>query len=77
MTTVTLGLFFIRQGRASSPAVSTHTTDVEFALKLRLLDHQGQTRKERATLPAGSVRKHALSTPRIPTSSLEMRCRWS
>lgn len=46
MPTTTIGLFFVRQGRASSPAVSTHINDTgEFVLKLRLLDHQG-THKE-------------------------------
>lgn len=46
MPTTTVGLFFIRQGRPSSPAVSVHKSDAgEFVLKLRLLDHQG-THKE-------------------------------
>lgn len=46
MPTTTVGLFFIRQGRASNPAVSTHTNDDgQFVLKMRLLDHQN-THKE-------------------------------
>ncbi|RZA11330.1 MAG: hypothetical protein EOP02_32495, partial [Proteobacteria bacterium] len=42
MPTTTVGLFFIRQGRASNPAVSTdRSDDGQFVLKMRLLDHQG------------------------------------
>jgi hypothetical protein len=42
MPTTTVGLFFVRQGRASNPAVSTHRSDDgQFVLQMRLLDHQG------------------------------------